>query len=109
MKIKVESGIPVPKRIAEASIYILKCPVDGSVKYVGKTVNLKRRYRGHIHGYTLRMAKWMSGLENKKLKPLMIEIEKVDYEDVNEREKYWIEYYEKEFGGLLNFTHNPSS
>lgn len=107
MTIKVDSDMPIPSK-GEASIYVLKCPVEDKVRYVGKSLNLESRYRQHLNGYNSKMTSWMFGLEKQGLRPLMIEIEKVEWNDKQEREKYWIEYYESNFGGLLNTRHNPS-
>ncbi len=77
-------------------IYTLSEP-DGTVRYVGKSDNPKRRLTKHLHEARTRRKnrrdKWIYSLLNKGLRPVMTVIEVVSTEAWVEREKYWINHY----------------
>jgi len=91
------------------TIYVLSNPLDGVVRYVGKTKDIVERYRGHLKEAMTakRMSKknnWIKGMLNRGIKPNIETIEVVEYEQGNEAEKYYILKY-KELGyKLLNMT-----
>ena len=84
------------------SIYKLINPIDNSIFYVGATNNsLEQRLSVHI-SFSSYQRHDVIGLERKKLiqfllkrdlKPIIQLIEDCDFELVNEREKYWYDYY----------------
>lgn len=86
-------------------IYLLKCPLSGEVKYVGKTANPERRYKQHVKKLDKQMTpkrKWLEMLFAKNLKPIIEVIEKVDG-DGRDREQFYVTKYKDT---VLNI-HNP--
>ncbi len=77
-------------------IYSLEDPRCGSCRYVGKTVNLTHRMNMHVHDrnqHTYR-ARWILGLYNLKLRPIMRVLETIENSDDMDwqaREVYWID------------------
>lgn len=75
-------------------IYTLSHPITNEVRYVGKTVNIKRRYKQHLydkrqkHKYA-----WIQQLKNEGLKPVITIIEECTNE-WQDREKHWITQYD---------------
>lgn len=87
-------------------IYYLICPKDGSVKYVGKTKDPKKRYKQHITKLDRLMTPkriWLEGLFAEGLKPLCRIVEEVEG-DARDREQYHVTLNE---ATILNI-HNPS-
>lgn len=76
------------------SIYKITNLINGKV-YIGQTKNIKRRIREHQQEYSssatskIRNAILKYGIKNFK-----IEILEKDIENYNEREKYWISFYD---------------
>lgn len=88
------------------SIYVLKDPVSGEVRYVGKTsTTLEARLKSHL-GYTAKNHRsfWLNSLKIKNLKPTIELIEKCTITDWQEREIYWIQYYKDSGAKLTNST-----
>lgn len=80
-------------------IYTLSHPITNEVRYVGKTINLKRRYKQHLYDKrTTHKCNWVKSLKNEGLKPVLTVIE-VCYDNWQEREIYWI----SQFNNLTNF------
>lgn len=76
-------------------IYCLKCPVTLQIRYIGVTVNtLSTRLSQHIFdakkGGTYKR-NWIASLSKK---PVIELIEECNYSNWEEREKYWISYYD---------------
>lgn len=76
-------------------IYALCDPVTSECRYVGKTVNLRQRFYGHLvkHECNQYKRRWIDGLIARGLRPIMriLEvIENSDDEDWQCREVYWI-------------------
>lgn len=86
-------------------IYILKEPLTGDVRYVGKTTNLKARLYNHIktanRGKT-HCKSWIKSLLKQNLLPVLEVIECVS--NGSKREQYWIGYYTKLGNKLCNHT-----
>ena len=62
-------------------IYVLECPITNEVRYIGKTINLLDRLRGHIKTskkLKTHKDKWVNNLINEGLKPIIKEIDYVD-------------------------------
>ena len=59
--------------MAVYSIYYLICPVDGKVRYVGKSRNPKQRYKDHVAdvGDTTGKKKWVTKLKSLGLTPVL--------------------------------------
>ncbi len=89
-----------------AYIYSLNCPTTGTIKYIGKTGNTKKRYNDHIK-YTYlksKKASWIKSLISKNLKPVMNILEIVDDKISDSREIFWIKYYEDRGFNLKNMS-----
>ena len=95
-------------------IYTLRDPITYQVEYVGMTAGtLQARLEQHIrsskvNGHLKKGARdrWISQLERRGLQPVIELLETVTG-DWQERERYWIQYYNvyKEDGGdLTNAT-----
>lgn len=72
-------------------IYGLVDPRTLCVRYVGKTVDPKGRYAGHLNddGDT-RKAAWVRELRVASCKPTMVILEEVDHLSVYEKEREWV-------------------
>jgi hypothetical protein len=84
----------------EGYIYALIDPRNNDIKYIGQTkFSLKKRYFEHLRNSKYNITKnynvycWITELKNENLLPIIKEIETVNVELLNEREKYWITYY----------------
>lgn len=87
-------------------IYVLKDPRDGEVRYVGFTIDIKRRYRNHITSSQREKtykANWIRSVLRAGFKPAL-EIIESGYGDWQEREAHWIEYYRSIGARLTNAT-----
>jgi len=76
-------------------IYTLSDPIDGEVKYVGKTKNLKNRFWAHNSPYSLKDSwtsknKWLLWLKNQELKPMIDVLDESDADNIDNLEIYWI-------------------
>lgn len=73
-------------------IYILVCPLDGLVKYVGKANDPVKRLKDHMLDFRcmdLNKAMWIRKLRSLKKKPEMVIVDEVDSFDW----KFWEEAY----------------
>lgn len=88
------------------SIYVLKDPRNGDVRYVGETCNPPKRLRGHINnaraGKNGPRGEWICELLDANLRPKMDVVEQCDFSERHEREDYWMKKCEKEGADLLN-------
>jgi hypothetical protein len=81
-------------------VYLLRNPLDDTVFYVGQTIyKLSERFRGHLFekGNSTKV-KIISEIIEKKLVPVIEELESMDYNNdnvklLNERELFWIKHY----------------
>lgn len=77
-------------------IYILRDPEHGVIRYVGKTLDLKKRLNEHVHdGSRSHKNSWVKSLLARGLKPLIEEVEVIrdsNDEDWPEAERFWISY-----------------
>ena len=86
-------------------IYTLSHPITNEVRYVGKTINIARRYKQHLYDKRKsHKASWVKSLKNEGLKPVMTIVETCEGE-WQEREKFWISQYDnltnlKDGGGV---------
>lgn len=77
-------------------IYTLKDPESNNIRYVGKTTNPKNRLNAHItrsKNNKYHSARWVKSLLNKGLKPILEVIEECADDNWQEREKFWIKFY----------------
>jgi predicted GIY-YIG superfamily endonuclease len=79
---------------------------DGFIRYIGQTVDLERRYRRHLQPSNLarhtHKNHWIKKMLRDGQKPIMIELDCVEtYEEVIEREIYFIACYRQLIGDAL--------
>ena len=67
-------------------IYILIDPKTNEIRYIGQTIQkFSKRLQGHIHTHkndTRHVTNWIRSLKEKELKPLMVEIDRIEDEDI---------------------------
>lgn len=86
-------------------IYTLSDPLTKEVRYVGKSVNPKKRLDNHLHiKKKAHCSCWIQSLKNKDLKPIFSIIEITDKENWIDREQYWIAYYKQQGANLTNHS-----
>jgi excinuclease UvrABC nuclease subunit len=85
-------------------IYTLSHPLTGEVRYIGKTVNLRRRLSEHCtkKNYHCKKSEWVKALLSQGLRPVILVIDEVEKEFVNETEQYWISQFKTWDFNLLN-------
>lgn len=80
-------------------IYTLSHPITNEVRYVGKTINVNRRFKQHLYDKRhSHKASWVKSLKSEGLKPIMTIVETCT-DNWQEREIYWISQYDN----LTNF------
>jgi group I intron endonuclease len=90
-------------------IYTLEHPETNEIRYVGKTINIKRRYYQHTNKKICKklsnkhLANWLISILNKDLKPILNILEECDNDWV-QSEIYWIEQFKVWGFNILNFT-----
>lgn len=83
-------------------IYILICPIDDQIKYVGKSNNPDKRLKDHLLDFRcmdLHKATWIKKLRQQKLKPILVVIDEVTWDDWKYWEHWWCQYFKS-----LGFT-----
>jgi group I intron endonuclease len=88
-------------------IYTLECPIKHTIIYVGKTINLKNRYKQHCKPSSSngrRIRNYLKYLRKNQLKPIIEVIDNTDEEDWSWLEKYWISQMKSWGFNLLNWT-----
>ena len=77
-------------------IYTLAHPTtNNEIRYVGKTINLNRRYKQHLYDKrTSHKASWVKSLKNQGLKPILTVIEECTEHNWEDREKCWITQFD---------------
>lgn len=90
-------------------IYGLRCPLSGEIRYVGQTLStLKKRLKGHKFDrrHNPHKVNWIKNLEKLELLDLLkIEIlEECTEEQLNEKEKFWIQKFKDDGNKLVNLT-----
>lgn len=87
-------------------IYSLSHPITNEIRYIGKTINLKRRYKQHLydkrHSYK---ASWVKSILKENLKPILTIIEECNENNWREREIFWI----SQFNNLTNLMDGGGS
>jgi len=77
-------------------IYVLICPIDEQLKYIGKANSPERRVKDHLtdfRGCEYDKALWIRKLKAQKLKPELLIISEVEMENWKEEERFYIEYF----------------
>ena len=88
-------------------IYALVHPVTNEVRYIGKTVNPRKRYHHHAQDNTSRhraVCRWWDQLEAEGMRPVMCIIASVVGEDWESVERALIAQYREDGSQLLNMT-----
>lgn len=92
----------------QSHIYALEYPVN-NIRYVGKTVNLDKRYNSHLNSWkrtkVTHKNNWIKSLLAKGEKPLMTVIDSVNEGDANFWECYYIALIKSWGFKLTNGTH----
>ncbi len=89
--------------MSEAFIYALVNPLTGDMRYIGKTIQPKRRFKQHLKGETNRKCVWLQYLQEQSLQPAMLILETVpEEEDGRERELFWVRLVLNNGGRLVN-------
>lgn len=81
------------------------------IRYIGKTINLKKRLYTHIYlskkGLKRPLNLWIKKILDNNILPAIKIIENVNEKNWADREKYWINFYKNE--KLLNLTDGGES
>src|ERR1035437_1278431 len=86
-------------------IYSLTDPRDNKIKYVGKTNNMKRRFREHIkEDGKYKKVRWIQKLIKLNLKPIMLELDEILETEQDFWEEHWISLVKSWGFNLLNHT-----
>ena len=92
-------------------IYILICPVDNTIRYVGVTVTTKSSLKQHMVGHEGILEKiiWINSLKKNKLKPILevVAVEK-SKDMAHHMEALFIQKYAKEVHPIFNGKLNPN-
>ena len=84
-------------------IYGLRDPRNNRIRYVGKTTNLRRRFREHVQGPENRgVGRWIAALTKRGLKPEIAVIQKVAKDKWQEAERFWIAAFKEHGQRLMN-------
>ena len=62
-------------------IYGLKCPLSDEIRYIGKAVNVERRYREHVYSFRREnsyKANWIADLHKVGLRPSLVVLHELD-------------------------------
>ena len=95
-----------------ASIYVLRDPRDGRVRYVGASANVGHRLSGHLYDALRKKTKsqrpvavWIRSLHSLRLQPQLEVVEQVAFgTETDASEKKWIRHYRDAGELLLNQT-----
>lgn len=92
----------------QVKIYSLSCPIDLTIKYIGKTINsLNYRLSGHIADSrkgNSKITNWIRHLRNSGLYPIIELVDICDISDWQEQEKFYISYFKFLGFNLINST-----
>lgn len=84
-------------------IYSISDPSTNLVRYIGKTKDVKERFRKHLtENNKTRKSKWMKGLRSKGLKPVFEIIDECLISDWQEKEIGYIKLFKSIGADLLN-------
>jgi hypothetical protein len=89
-------------------LYTLNCPFTNNIKYVGISINPKKRFNDHLskarQNTLTRKNAWIKGLLNQEKKPILNIVSEHNIEDIEQIEKDTIFKYKKEGLDLYNLT-----
>lgn len=76
-------------------IYVLKCPDTKNIRYVGVTCGtLRNRLHGHMYDAKKGGTPKRNWINSLAVRPIIEQIEICTYKNWENRERYWISYYE---------------
>lgn len=88
-----------------ATIYCLRCPETGEIRYVGKCDNLKTRFLYHIRDKRAsHRASWIKSLQARGTNPHISILEICKYSEWQSRETFWIRKLKSEGFRLTNMN-----
>lgn len=91
--------------VVKVFIYALCEPDTGSVRYVGKAEDTRRRLRNHLNDKaTTRKAHWVRSLQQVGQEPKLVILEEATTSNWQEAERYWIQHYRALGCDLTNHT-----
>ncbi len=74
-------------------IYGLFDPITQELRYIGKAINPKNRFNGHLKDNRLtHKGSWIKSLLKNNLKPEMVVLEEVSDDNWQQEEHWWISY-----------------
>lgn len=86
-------------------IYTLENPITKEIRYVGKTDNLSKRLKKHLKDtYRCKKVNWIKSLSSQNLKPDIICIDEVSYNEWEFWETFWIQMLKSWGCNLTNET-----
>ena len=85
-------------------IYSLSCPITENVHYIGKSTKGMLRPMQHLtKSHSEKIREWVDDLKLLGYKPAINILERVlEGDNLDNREKYWVQYYLNEGAALLN-------
>jgi len=95
-----------PKIKKENLIYCLKCPFTDDIHYIGKSTSGLFRPASHLSkSHSREINEWVEDLSLLGYVPVICVLEdNIIIEELDNREKYWIQKFSKEGSLLLNKT-----
>jgi group I intron endonuclease len=90
-------------------IYTLTDPIDGIIKYIGKTKDLENRLFRHLNESSLKdihtlKNKWIKDLKNQNLSPVIEILDEGNKDTIDDLERYWIAQFKAWGFKLKNMT-----
>ena len=93
------------KKMQIIFIYTLSDPITETVRYIGKTNNLKIRFQNHLCDKDkTHKVNWIKNLKRKGLLPTIEILEQCDKNNANFLEQYWISQFKTWGFNLVNGT-----
>lgn len=90
----------------DVTIYGLRCPINGEIKYVGKAVDATKRCAQHTSSKELKKethkTHWLRKLLKNGLYPEVVVLETVENDKWQEREIWWIAHLRSQGAKLTN-------
>lgn len=87
-------------------IYALADPITKNIRYIGKSIRVKGRYKDHLNDNSkTHKVNWIKSLLKKQLKPLLIILEELHDTDAwQKKECFWIKVAKARKWDLVNST-----
>lgn len=88
----------------DVSIYLLRDPRNGEIRYVGLTRDVKKRLGRYVRPHTTHLENWFESIKASGSFPELEVIEVVPECESGDSERKWIKHYRDSGARLLNFT-----